>query len=225
MDKLEIFKKDRSIINRHSSIGLDAARSKFEVEDRKIAGYPIVWGEKNDYDEIVMKGATLNSLNARGVLATKNPIVVLNQHRQTEILCRPTLLQEDDYGLFFEGEIITGVQHADEALAQIRQGVLKQLSYGFDYVWDDNKTFYDAVSDAIVLKEIKLWEISVVTFSSGESAQLRSYKESQIRTILGKYTKEQISDLQNLLSLTDGAATSTQEEKKEDLFTQLINKF
>lgn len=225
MDKLELFKKDRSIISRHSSIGLDAVRSKFEVEDRKIAGYPIVWGEKNDYDEIVLKGATLNSLNARGASASKNPIVVLNQHRQAEILCRPTVLQEDDYGLYFEGEVISGVQHADEALAQIRQGVLKQLSYGFDYVWDNNKTYYDEVTDAIILREIKIWEISVVTFSSGESAQLRSYKESQIRSILGKYTKEQISDLQNLLSLTDGAATSTHEETKEDLFTQIINKF
>lgn len=212
MKNLEHFKKEREFFTRHSSIAIDATRSKFEVDDRTVKGYPVVWGEKNDYGEIVLRGATLNSLNARGVEAVRNPIVVLNQHRTAEILCRPEVLQEDEYGLYFEGKIIEGAQYADEALAQIRQGVLKQLSYGFNYIWD--KVDYDEASDAYILREIKLWEISVVTFSSGDSAQLRSYAEYQKGKMLEQFTPEQIRGIQSLLMLQNTAATSTVEEQE-----------
>lgn len=222
-NKLEKFRIERSGLYRHTSIPIDASRSRFEVTDRHIAGYPIVWNEKNDYDEVVLKGATLNSLNARGLSGTKNPILVLNQHRQSEILCRPSILQEDDYGLYFEGDIIEGVRYADEALAQIRQGVLKQLSYGFDYIYD--KIDYDSTLDAYVLREIKLWEVSTVTFSSGESAQLRNYKGAQIAAILNKYTPEQIQDFETLLSLSERAATSTHEQDKGNDFNNLLKLF
>lgn len=223
MDRLDIFIAERKCLDRHVSTTLDAVRSKFEVSDRNISGYPIVWGEKNDFDEIALRGCTVNSLNARGVSATKNPIVLLNQHRQTEVLLRPEILQEDDYGLYFEGKVIEGVQYADEALAQIRQGVLRQMSYGFNYIFD--KVEYDQTEDAILLREIKLWEISLVTFSSGESAQLRSYKDMQMEAILGKYTSEQINDMQTILSLHQRAATSTHEDKDEDFFTKTLKLF
>lgn len=222
-NRLELFKSERSFIEKHISMPMDAVRSKFEVDDRKISGYPIVWGEKNDYGEIVLRGATQNSLNARGVAGTKNPILVLNQHRFGEILCRPSVLQEDEYGLYFEGDIIKGVQYADEALAQIRQGVLRQLSYGFDYIYD--RIEYDSTHDAFLLSEIKLWELSPVTFSSGESAQLRSYRENQFAALLNKYDKEQISDFEKLLSLSQRAVTNTQEEIQKDKFITNISIF
>lgn len=230
MDKfnLEQYKAERSCFKRHLATPIDNTRSKFEVNDRNISGYPIVWGEQNDYREIVLKGATQNSLNARGINGTKNVILVLNQHRQAEILCRPSVLQEDEYGLYFEGEVIKGVRYADEAIAQIRQGVLKQLSYGFDYIWDNNKIVFDEVNDAVILKEIVLWELSTVTFSSGDSAQLRQsfgYRGSQMAEILNKLNQEDIDDFQNLLSLSNRAATSTQEEKKEDNFTKILKLF
>lgn len=223
MDKLELFRKERSGFQRHLANPIDATRSKFEVEDRSIKGYPIVWGEKNDYNEIVLRGATLNSLNARGVGSSKNPIVILNQHRQTEILARPSVLQEDDYGLYFEGDIIKGVQYADEALAQIRQNVLKQLSYGFDYIYD--KVDYDESEEAYILRELKLWELSLVTFSSGESAQLRSYGGRQFLVALDTYKPEEIAGFHDLLSLSKRAVTNTQEEKREDLFSETLKLF
>lgn len=207
------FKATRDLFKHPVSLPLDAERAKLTItEDRKIKGYPIVWGSKNDYNEIIMKGATLNSLNARGVGSTSgNPILVLNQHRQSEPLCRPSVLQEDDYGLYFEGDILSGVGYADEAAILIQNQVLRQLSYGFNYMWD--KVEYDATLDAYILKEIKLGEISLVTFSSDENAQLRSFNEYQERNVLNKFTPEQITDLQNLLATR--AVTNTQEPPKE----------
>jgi HK97 family phage prohead protease len=211
-NKVKEFKAQRDLFKNPVSTLLDAERAKLEItSDRKVKGYAIVWGSKNDYNEIVLKGATLNSLNARGVgTAVGNPILVLNQHRQTEPLCRPTILQEDDYGLYFEGDVIEGVSYADDVVNQVNQGVLRQLSYGFNYIWD--KTEYDAVNDAYILKEIKLGEISLVTFSSDENAQLRSFNQLQERAVLDKFSTEQINDLHNLLATR--AVTNTQQEPK-----------
>lgn len=208
-NKILEFKAKREQYKNPVSVSIDNERAKFVVEDRKIKGYPIVWGSKNDYNEVVLKGATLNSLNARGIGSNKNPILVLNQHRQTQALAKPYVLKEDDYGLYFEADIIENVQYADEALEQVRQGVLNQLSYGFNYIWD--KVEYDAENDSYILKEIKLGEISLVTFSSDENAQLRSFNELQQNAILNKFSQEQIIDLQNLLATR--AVTNTQEEK------------
>jgi HK97 family phage prohead protease len=211
-NKIVEFKAQRDLFKNPVSTLLDAERAKLEItSDRKVKGYAIVWGSKNDYNEIVLKGATLNSLNARGIgTAVGNPILVLNQHRQTEPLCRPSILQEDDYGLYFEGDVIEGVGYADDVVNQVNQGVLRQLSYGFNYIWD--KTEYDATMDAYILKEIKLGEISLVTFSSDENAQLRSFNQLQEKAVLDKFSSEQINDLHNLLATR--AATNTQEEKK-----------
>lgn len=211
-NKILEFKAQRDLFKNPVSLGLDAERAKLEITaDRKVKGYAIVWGSKNDYNEIVLKGATLNSLNARGVgSASGNPILVLNQHRQTEPLCRPTILQEDDYGLYFEGDVIEGVGYADEAVNQVAQGVLRQLSYGFNYIW--SQTEYDATNDAYILKEIKLGEISLVTFSSDENAQLRSFNQLQERAVLDKFSADQITDLHNLLATR--AVTNTPIEEK-----------
>ena len=211
-NKVLEFKAQRDLFKNPVSTMLDANRAKLEItEDRKVKGYAIVWGSKNDYNEIVVRGATLNSLNARGVGSTSgNPILVLNQHRQTEPLCRPTILQEDDYGLYFEGDIIEGVVYADDVVNQVNQGVLRQLSYGFNYIWD--KTEYDATNDAYILKEIKLGEISLVTFSSDENAQLRSFNQLQERAVLDKFSTEQINDLHNLLATRAVTNTPTQEK-------------
>jgi HK97 family phage prohead protease len=223
-NKIVEFKAQRDLFKNPVSTLLDAERAKLEITaDRKVKGYAIVWGSKNDYNEIVLKGATLNSLNARGIgTAVGNPILVLNQHRQTEPLCRPTILQEDDYGLYFEGEVIGGVGYADDVVNQVNQGVLRQLSYGFNYIWD--KTEYDATMDAYILKEIKLGEISLVTFSSDENAQLRSFNQLQEKAVLDKFSSEQINDLHNLLA-TRAATSTPQEEKIVEINTNKITIF
>ena len=213
MEKIDLLKKERGDFGRLVSLPLDAERSKFEVADRLIKGYAIVWGSKNDYNEIVLKGACANSIEARGPESEgKNQIVILNQHRQAEVIGKITVLREDDYGLYFEAEIIEGTQAADEALAQIRQGVLRQLSYGFNYIWD--KVEWDPNEEAYILREIKLFEISVVTFSSDENAQLRSFREYQQSEMLKEFTPGQIENLRNLLSTFDDP-TSRDEHSEE----------
>lgn len=199
MERLEIFKEKRKPFEQVRALPTDFDVAKIEVgEDRKIKGYAIVWGSKNSHDEIVLKGATLNSLNARGVGSTRNPIQFLYQHRSEEPIAKIDVLEEDDYGLYFEATIIK-TQAGDDLIEKINAGVLRQLSYGFSYVWD--KTEYDEEQDAYILREIKLWEISIVTFSSDEMAQLRNLDFSTFQKI--ELIKEiDVEAIRNLVKLS-----------------------
>lgn len=217
METIDKFKEQRKHIGKVVSIPIDAKRAKFDENERTVKGYAIVWGSKNDFNEIVLKGATLNSLNARGVESEgKNKIVLLRQHRMDQPIGYFTVLREDDYGLYFEAELIEGTQASNEALAEIRQGVLSQLSYGFSYIWD--KTEYDDQQDAFILREIKLWEISVVTFSSDENAQLRSFNDFQADQKLGVLSMKEMQELQTLLQhkLSRDEHSDDDEEEQEE---------
>lgn len=197
MGNLENFIKERKSIgiDKFRALPLEERASNVTIDDRTIQGYAIVWNSKNSYGEIVIKGATLNSLNARGVGSGKNEIQFLKFHNSDEIVGKLIELREDDYGLFFKAEILK-TQLGEDTLEQIRAGVLKQLSYGFNYIWD--KTEYDDATDAYILREIKLWEISLVTWSADENAQLRSFGDFQRQQILKDLNVRQLNSIINL---------------------------
>ena len=199
MEGLENFIKDRKSlgISNFRAIPLEQRESKIEVtENNEVEGYAIVWGSKNGHGEIVLKGATLNSLNARGVGTTKNKIVLLNQHNLREPIGEMVELREDDYGLYFRAKLID-TDSAREVKEQINGGVLRQLSYGFGYIWDAVE--YDDQRDAYILKEIKLYEVSVVTFSSDENAQLRSFADYQKTETIKGFSLRGLNELKTLI--------------------------
>lgn len=223
MKKLNDHKLQRMHIREHIALPLCEQRSKINLTDRSVSGYAIVWGSVNDYKEVVNRGATLKSLNARGVDSNAgNKIQFLLQHDRTKILGAITKLEEDDYGLFFEATLSAGVRHSEEALIQIREKLLTQLSYGFNYIWEDNAMQYDEERDVIILNEIMLHELSLVTFSSDANAQLR-YSHSQAQLRLSQFNENQIQtmlDALRMLSIADEA----KKEDEETLYTTVFNK-
>ena len=59
--------------------------------------------------------------------------------------------------------------NAKRAYYQLIDGDIDQFSFGFEYVWD--KLDYDESIDAFVVKEVKLFEISVVTLGANEMTE------------------------------------------------------
>jgi HK97 family phage prohead protease len=142
-------------------------------EDRTVRGYLIVWGVKDTYDTIFVKGCCAKSIRERGPESqAKQKIAHLWQHETDNPTGRFTVLLEDDYGLYFEAEL-DDVPIGERELKQIRSGTLNQFSVGFNYLWD--KMEYDEEQDAVLLYEIELMEGSVVTFgSNAETYALRT---------------------------------------------------
>lgn len=136
-----------------------------DLDNRIINGYLAVWGTVNDYGEMVVRGAFAKSIQERGPASNSNyKITFLWMHDCTDPLAVFAELEEDDYGLRFRTLPLDDVSNADRAIKQIRSGTLNQFSYGFNYVWD--KTEYDYENDVLILKEVELWEGSVVTIGA-----------------------------------------------------------
>lgn len=155
---------------------------KIYIEERTVKGYLIVWNVVDTYGTVFLRGCCSKSIQERGPQSNaKNKIIHLWQHRSDEPIGQFTVLQEDDYGLYFEA-LYDEIPQAERALRQIKSGTLNQYSAGFSYVWD--KMIYDEATESILLQEIELYEGSVVTrASNSETYTIRSEdfdKESEL---------------------------------------------
>lgn len=167
---------------------------KLSAEERTVRGYLIVWGVKDTYDTIFIRGCCAKSIGERGPESNaKNKIIHLWQHRTDEPIGQFTVLKEDDYGLYFEA-LYDDIPQAERALRQIKSGTLNQYSVGFSYVWD--KMVFDEKTDSILLQEIELYEGSVVTrASNAETYTIRSEDVEKESELLNDETEDFIKSL------------------------------
>ncbi len=84
-----------------------------------------------------------------------------------------TEMKEDDVGLYVRGRLLIDDDPlAKRAHAHMKAGSLTGLSIG--YVLKDWE--YDRSKEAFLLKEIDLWEVSLVTFPSNDEARISDVK-------------------------------------------------
>lgn len=134
-------------------------------------GYGSVFGVKDSCSDIVIKGAFTNSLNQwkeKGRLPA-----LLWQHKMDEPIGYYTKMVEDENGLYLEGQLLIDDDPlAKRAHAHMRAKSLSGLSIG--YVLNDYD--YDKEKSAFILKDIDLWEVSVVTFPANDEARIDNVK-------------------------------------------------
>lgn len=134
-------------------------------------GYGSVFGVKDSYSDIVIKGAFANSLNKwkeKGRLPA-----LLWQHKMDEPIGYYTKMVEDDNGLYLEGQLLIDDDPlAKRAHAHMNAKSLSGLSIG--YILNDYD--YDKEKSAFILKDIDLWEVSVVTFPANDEARINNVK-------------------------------------------------
>lgn len=179
---------------------LQFKESDVSLSERTFKGYAATW-DKDQGGDIITPGAFTKTISERG-----NRVKVLWQH--SEPLGMPTLMREDDKGLYVEGRI-SKTRLGDEALELMRDGVIDQMSIGFSI--PSGKSEYSGNDDARIIREVKLFEFSPVTFPMNENAYITGVKS--LREQLqhgGKLNAEQVKELSSLLeemkALLTGAA-------------------
>ena len=134
-------------------------------------GYGSIFGVKDSYTDIVMPGAfklSLAALQAKG----RQP-ALLWQHDTREPIGIYTEVREDDVGLVVKGRLLIDDDPlAKRAHAHMKAGSLSGLSIG--YMVKDQE--YSKEKGALLLKEIDLWEISLVTFPANDEARISEVK-------------------------------------------------
>ncbi len=131
----------------------------------KIKGYGSVFGVIDSYNEVCDPGCFKESLKEYGLPA------MLIQHSPYDVGGVWKKAEENDNGLIMEGELNLDVQKSREAYSLVKQGALKGLSIGFrtmDAYYDDANVRH--------LKQVRLLEVSLVTFPANQAAQITSVK-------------------------------------------------
>ena len=160
------------------------------IDDQgKFTGIASVYGNVDLGGDLVQKGAFTKTLAERG---TEVPI--LWQHKTAEPIGLGTLTDGPD-GLMIEGQLCLDTVRGKEAYALMKAKIIKGFSIGYDTI---KQKFEKGVRN---LLELKLWEVSCVTFPMNEEAVLTSVKS--IDGLLPYQTARHLAQLQKDLSLQD----------------------
>ena len=138
---------------------------EMDEEAGTFTGYASIFDVVDSYGDSVKKGAikkTLKESKSFPMLWSHNvqePIGIISG-------------EEDDTGLAVEGKINLDVQRGKEVRALMRQGAVNGLSIGYETM----KELIDSENGTRVLKEIKLWEVSVCVFQACPGALVDDVK-------------------------------------------------
>lgn len=133
------------------------------TDEGSFSGVASPYGNIDLGNEVVERGAFTKSLSE----STEVPI--LWQH-QRETVIGVGVLVDTPKGLEIKGDLVLEVEKAREAHALLKRKALKGLSIGYEVV-------KGPIENGVRrLKELKLWEVSLVTFPMNPLAQVTSFK-------------------------------------------------
>jgi len=119
--------------------------------------------------DVILKGAFAKTLMERG-----DRLKVLYDHDMKRLIGKVEKAEEDDKGLFVELLIS---EAEDDIQKKIREGIYDELSIG--YVTIQSEWIQNGQEDVRVLKEIKLYEVSIVPLSKHPLTKFKEVKSAE----------------------------------------------
>tara|TARA_R110000868_G_scaffold382451_1_gene649064 strand:+ start:674 stop:1312 length:639 start_codon:yes stop_codon:yes gene_type:complete len=165
----------------------------FEIKKDDIAGR-VFSGYASTFDvdlggDIITQGAFKKTIEGR-----QQAVKILWQHN--EPIGKSMRLYEDSIGLFVEGKV-SKTRLGDEALELMRDRVVDQMSIGFSIPAGKSEMSEDGLR---IIREVKLYEFSPVTFPMNENAIITSVKNMKDAIALGKVEQKDLKELSELLT-------------------------
>ena len=125
-----------------------------------VSGYASIFGNLNSYGYTFDKGAFSGSLKDK-------EIRFLFNHNHDFVIGKILDAFEDENGLFFKAEFLSGVQQSVEVYQMLKQGAINGVSIGFVTISENS------VNGIIHKTKVDLWEISIVTFPANDKATVQ----------------------------------------------------
>ncbi len=135
-----------------------------------IQGYASLFGRADQGGDVVQAGAYAGSLQK--LVTAGRSVKMLWQHDPAQPIGIWDEVREDKQGLFVKGRLLTDVAKGREAAALITAGAIDGLSIGY-------RTVKAAKNDKgqRLLRELELWEVSLVTFPMLPNARVAAKGE------------------------------------------------
>ena len=141
---------------------------KTDGETGKFSGYASVFNSIDSYGDTILPGAYKKTLEVNGL-----PKMFL-QHESWELPIGKWLsAEEDNHGLWVEGELTLGMGRANDTYAALKHGTLDGLSIGYRLSKDDYEYVEGSDMSRRVIKNITLLaEVSPVVFPAETQARI-----------------------------------------------------
>ena len=153
------------------------SRKSYPMEIKEISdegyfsGYGSVFDVVDDWDDVIVRGAFAETLRR------KTP-VMLWQHDSANPIGVYERIHEDNIGLWLEGRLLLDIEKGREAHILLKNRAIRGLSIGFlPLAWEDEMRSRKKIR---VLKDIDLWEVSLVTFPANPKAVV-----DEVKTVRG----------------------------------------
>lgn len=186
------------------------AKSDFEFE-----GYASIFGNIDDGGDIMQAGAFAKTINEN-----IKRIKVLFMHNVMSVIGLPTKLFEDTKGLYFDAQVSKTTLGKD-VMTLIHDKVITDMSIGYNPI----KWSWDEEMEVRTLQEVRLWEISPVTWGMNSLAGIKSMFE------ISKEYDTMKSEIKRLEALIQGAGINATpksrhkaDELNPDVIASLINR-
>ena len=125
-------------------------------QEGEFEGHASTFGNRDLQNDVIESGAFRETLRKKG-----GRVVLLWQHNRDEPI-GSIIAEEDSKGLKVQGQLALGVKKAAEALELLRAKIITGLSIGFKVVKEE----FDRVTGVRILKQLNLWEVSLVTWGA-----------------------------------------------------------
>lgn len=153
------------------------------------SGYASTAWRVDSYGTAMATGAFAKTLAERG-----DRVPLLYQHNPSWNVGVPTRLAEDGHGLAIEAQLFDDGADGSVLLRRMRQGARYGMSFGFRTLQDRAVRETDPVDlsqlpdlrrdDVRIITEVKLYEVSVVTFPSNEAAAITAVRDDALTSSL-----------------------------------------
>ena len=165
-----------------------------DAKSMMVTGYWSKFGNVDYDDDIIASGAATKTIAERGPMGS-NEIFFLNQHNWSQPHGKPSVLEAQEKGIYFESKVAP-TSYGRDAIILYQEGIVVQHSIGFSTV----KADYDNKTGVRTIKEIKLYEGSNVTLGANPETPFTGFKSLTMSEI-----NDQISKMIKLLK--DGTLT------------------
>lgn len=191
---------------------MDYKSIKFEVkssdsdEDRIIEGWASTY-DVDSGDDQIERGAFEKTISERFFEPKskngKSKIKVLWQHDTSDLIGTILELKETEEGLYckiklFDDPVFVS---ADRAYKLAKLGEIDSFSIGYRATKWEHKELSDSLRIRVIT-ELKLFEISVVTFPMNEKAEFTSVKEQEFDIKMNDQIVQLLSEIKSLLEKT-----------------------
>lgn len=190
-----------------------------EDDSGVISGYFSTFDEIPDsYGDIVKPGAFTGTLKRRA--ETGHPFPLCWNHDLDQIIgyVNAEDIVEDEHG-----PLMTGAHFFDSPLAQekrelVKSGVIYQFSFAYDIIEAEKPTDEQKKAGIYqVLKELELFEISIVPIPANPRAEVTEIKSGRRNSASDAEKLSQAIDLlRDVLGQVDDTETEPEEEEKDD---------